>query len=401
MRGPRGGAAVLLELVRSGAGAVMLHPLRSAVTVLCVLAIVLPYVVGVGLSRGLRDEIESAVETGPDLHVTGVRFGRPAPTPLTAAALLEAIPGVTSVAARIVGEARIGVKSEPVVVIGTRSKGESLDLVEGRLFREGPSGEVIVGQELARRLGLKVGDVIPPFYRNPSGERLTTVVGIFGSDAPLWTAHAMVTSLKTAALIFAEPDAVTEWLVSCPASFHEPVADQIRRLPTLAPDGALPIRARVSTRGDIKARFFRRSLARETLFQLPLLVAIAVGLPLVLVTSGAGLVERRREAGLLRSVGWSTDALLFRSLVESVLIALIGASIAVIVAAVWLRWFGGAGIAPVLLPGADRVPGFRVPWRLTGAPVALAFALAVLIVGPGSLFSTWRAASAPPARTMR
>ena len=78
----RGGRRVFLAIARSGAGAVALHPLRSVVTVVSVIAIVLPYVVGIGVSDGLRAEIEEAVRLGPDLHVTGERFGRPVPLPL-------------------------------------------------------------------------------------------------------------------------------------------------------------------------------------------------------------------------------------------------------------------------------------------------------------------------------
>lgn len=400
----RGPAAAFLAVVRSGAGAVALHPLRSATTAGCVAAIVLPWCVGQGISGGLRDEIEDAVRLGPDVHVTGTRFGRPAPIPAAAALRLRAVPGVTEVVPRVVGELRVGVRDEGAVVVGVPagSVPGSLRVVEGRLFADGAPGEVVLGSEVAARLGAKSGDVLPPMHRNEAGERTLRVVGVFRSDGPLWQSHAILASLETAGSLFAERDAVTEFLVRCPANYREPVAAKIRAMESLGPAGAVPpIRPRASTRDDVEALLLRRALDRETLFQLPLVLAFALGVPLVLVASGVGLVERRREAGILRAVGWSQDALLLRALAESLLLALLGAAVAVLLSFAWLRLLDGAGIAPVLLPGADRVPAFRVPWRLAPETALVALAVSVAIVAAGTLPSTWRFATTPPAEAMR
>jgi ABC-type lipoprotein release transport system permease subunit len=290
------------------------------------------------------------------------------------------------------------------VVVGVPAAGlpAAIQCVEGRLYADGAQGELVVGSELATRLGLRVNDVLPPFYRNEAGEKTSRVVGIFRSDGPLWQAHVVFASLATAASVFAEEDAVTAFLVHCPETYREPVAERIRTLGSLGRAGERPpLRPKVSTRDDLQALLLRRVLDRETLLQLPFILAFAMGVPLVLVTSGAGLVERRREAGLLRAVGWSADALLFRSLVESAILALLGGAIAVLLAFAWLELLNGAGIAPVLLPGAGRIPGFRVPWRLDAVPVVLAFLVSVVMVAAGSLHGTWRAAAARPAEAMR
>ena len=61
----------LAEVSRSGVDAVLLHPLRNAVTALCVTALLLPYVTGVAVARGLLDQaeehlIQAAELTGGD-----------------------------------------------------------------------------------------------------------------------------------------------------------------------------------------------------------------------------------------------------------------------------------------------------------------------------------------------
>jgi ABC-type lipoprotein release transport system permease subunit len=344
------------------------------------------------------------VRAGPDLHVTGLRFGRTAAMPLEAVELVAAIPGVAAVVPRVVGELNIGARGDSAVVVGIAAAGldPSLEFIEGRPFADGATNELVLGSDLAERLKLGVGDAVPPFYRNDRGERVSHVVGVFRSDAPLWQSHLMFVSLETAAALFDEPGMVTELLVSCPETFQKPVAERLRGLRSLDPRPNAPaVRARVAARGDVEAMLLRRVLDRETLFHLPFVVAFALGIGIVLVTSGAGLVERRRETGLLRAMGWSRDALLLRALVESAVLAVASASTAILLAFLWLRLLGGAGLAPVLLPGAQRLPASGVPWTLTPVPALLAVLVATVLVAAGTLYSTWRATSAPPAEAMR
>ncbi len=400
----RGALRVVAAIARSGASAVSLHRLRTVSTVLCVVAIVLPYVVGSGIAAGLRADMVAAVDAGPDLHVTTLRFGRPAPMPESAIAVVADLPGVTSVVPRVVAETQLGTRGESAVVVGVPrdSLPAHVSVMDGRLFAPNAPNELVMGHDLAARLGLKVGDAVPPFYRNESGERVSRVVGVFGAGAPLWASQVIFTSIETAQTISAEESAVTSLLVTCQPNYRDAVAERLRALPTLGPPGIRPaLRARVTTRDDLYALLARRLLDRETLFQLPFILAFAIGIPLVLVTSGVGLAERRREAGLLRAVGWSVDALLLRSLVEGALLTLIGTSLSVLIAFVWLDLANGAGIAPVLLPGAARMPGFRVPWQMLPIPALLGLAVTSVLVFAGSTWSTWRAATAPPAEAMR
>jgi len=69
--------------------------------------------------------------------------------------------------------------------------------------------------------------------------------------------------------------------------------------------------------------------------------------------------------------------------------------------AFWLVGLNGWGIAAIFLPETGAAPGFDVPFRLTPTPVLLAFLIAFVVVMSGNLYSTWRAAIAPPRRAMR
>jgi ABC-type lipoprotein release transport system permease subunit len=391
-----------LEIARTGLTSLLLHPQRALVTVACLVAVLLPYLVGLGLSRGIQDEAEAAVRFGADLYVTGEQFGRPVPVPLAAAAEVRKIPGVTAVVPRIVGRIELGRERLGAVVVGVPVSDfpPGLECVEGRLYRGGNRNELVLGSELARRLNLKVGDLLPPFYRSRSGERVSEVVGVFRSDVALWQARLVVTSFETAAHLFDQPDLATDLLVSCRPGYQEDVERVIRRNVVLSLPGG-PARPRVVAREELAALLPRGLVHREGVFTLLFVLAFAVGILVVLVTSGFGLSERRREIAILKATGWQTDELLLRSLAESFLLGLAGASLAVVLAFAWLKGLNGYWIAGVFLAGVDAAPGFRVPFRLTPVPALLAFLIAFVVVLSGSLYATWRAATAPPREAIR
>ena len=55
---------------------VLLHRLRSLVCIVALVAVILPYLVGLGLARGIEAEAEASAHFGADLYLSGVQLGR-------------------------------------------------------------------------------------------------------------------------------------------------------------------------------------------------------------------------------------------------------------------------------------------------------------------------------------
>jgi ABC-type antimicrobial peptide transport system permease subunit len=163
----------------------------------------------------------------------------------------------------------------------------------------------------------------------------------------------------------------------------------------------LGARAQVIAKEDLNVLLPRGLLHREGIFNLHFVLAFAVGIPVILVTSGSGLSERRREIGILKATGWQTDEILLRSTVECFLLSVTGASISLLLAFVWLKWLNGYFVASIFLAGIDRAPGFEIPFRLTPLPALLSFLIAYAVVMSGTLYSSWRAATVSPSEAMR
>src|SRR3712207_3671173 len=108
----------LLDISLTGLAAVRLHPLRSLASFTALAAVLLPYLAGLALSKGLEAEAEASARFGADLYVTGSQFGRPVPIPLEAVPQVRRIDGVTGVIPRVVGEVVLGKDRVPAVLVG-------------------------------------------------------------------------------------------------------------------------------------------------------------------------------------------------------------------------------------------------------------------------------------------
>jgi ABC-type lipoprotein release transport system permease subunit len=394
----------LLEISQTGLTAVFLHPLRSAATVAAVVAVLLPYLVGLGLSEGVRAQAEESARSGADLYVAGSQFGRTVPLPLEAAAQVRRIDGVTEVVPRIVGEVVLGKEREHAVLVGLPPEHFPAwaDCVEGELPHQGGPNEFVMGTTLARRLGLKVGSALPPFYRNDRGERTSRVVGLFKADCPLWQARLILTTFDAAAAVFDQPGLATDLLVTCRPGYQAAVSRAVEQGVSFPDkDGRGGVRARTTAREDLLALLPQGLLHREGVFNLLFVLAFTAGALVVLVTSGLGSAERRRDVAILKATGWQTDEILLRSLSESLALSLAAACLSLLLAWAWLRLFNGYGIAGVFLAGVDAAPDFPPPFRLTPVPALLGFVLSFVVVLSGALYSSWRAATAPPREAMR
>src|SRR5438132_1537899 len=112
----------LVDVALTGVSSIRLHPLRSLVSVIALVVVLVPFLVGLAVSKGIEAEAEMSARFGADLYVRGVQFGRPVPVPLEAAAQVRRLDGVTAVVPRIVGEVVLGKEQVPAVLVGMDPK---------------------------------------------------------------------------------------------------------------------------------------------------------------------------------------------------------------------------------------------------------------------------------------
>src|SRR5205807_2334267 len=101
---------------------------------------------------------------------------------------------------------------------------------------------------------------------------------------------------------------------------EQQVRTEIRRSISIGTSDSNP-RIQVTSRSDVFDTVQSGPQRREGVLTLFSVFAFAVAILVILVTSGIGLKERRREIGILKATGWQTDELILRSAVEGILLA--------------------------------------------------------------------------------
>ncbi|MGO9109660.1 MAG: ABC transporter permease [Thermoguttaceae bacterium] len=396
---------VFLNLLLAAAANLARYPLRSVVIVVCLVAICGPFVTGIAISEGVRAEAAMSVQEGPDLYLTLDQFGRNGPVPLRYLVEFRSSPHITSVVPRIVGRASVFAapseteKTDPELVVILGLESGRMDLapwgLEGAPSRMLSGGEVVIGSALATHFGLHLGDelrvqvadVTTPFR----------IAAIFPPSASIWSAQLVCMNLDDAGKLFQLPGYASDFLIYCRPG---PGNIQAVRQDTLTILGDIPYRLQTKT-GEVASYVDKGFRNQQGIFTVFFLAAFAVGIPSLLIASGLGLSERRREIGICKAVGWKTTDVMLMVTFEQILLSAIAACLAFLVSYFWVRVFNGALVAQFFISELGSLAAFPVPARFGFAPWAMSLLLCLTITLSGGLFTTWRLAARLPADCIR
>ena len=357
------------------------HPLRLWVTVGCLVAVVTPFLVGLAILEGVREEARRSVDEGPDLLVTGYEHGRNASIAADLVARARAIPQVARARGRIVG--RCYVDERLLTLVG---------LEDG----EAPAkGEVWLGSSVAAELGLAVGAKLAVADLQQLDLKVTKVLP---PESGLASSRIAVCALADAQTLYATPGRISDlqvWTKNDAQITTDPalmVAFQLRLT-------GLPLR--IQTKKLVRDYVDRGFTLKGGTFLALQVVALAVVIPAILVTSGFGMSTRRREVALMKLVGFSVLDLLEMAAWEVLVLAVLSAGLAFALAWVWLRPLKGALVASFFIAELEQGPLALVPAVFQPMPLGVAFALCLLLLASGVIVTTWRAATASPAEVLR
>jgi len=320
-----------------------------------------------------------------------------------------------------VAEAAPYVSSEVLVSVGSRATGAMLKgvqpqhearlakhIIKGRFLKgNGSPFEAVIGKDLARMLGVSVGDQIrlitPTPGIGPSGAaprmRAFTVVGIFDSGFYEYDVGLILTTMQAVQRLNRLGDAITG--ISVFLHDRDKAAQVAQLARTIMPAGAW------ITDWQHRHRSFFRALNMERVVMgiiLSLIVLVAVFnmvASLVMV-----VMERRKEIAILKTVGATHASVMRIFLMMGMLLGglgtLAGAVFGLLLA--WklgdmLAWFErvtGVTILPANVYYIDHVPSIIDPVSVSIVVVGSL----VMTIG-ATFYPAWRAANVPPADALR
>jgi putative ABC transport system permease protein len=293
---------------------------------------------------------------------------------------LRQIDGVADVASSLVDTVAFEDKNlASVLVNGWEPESllfRGIRILDGRPLRKGDDHAVLLGRVLALNLGKKVGDSL-----DVSGEKFE-VVGTFESES-VFENGALIMPIPTLQKMMGREGQATGLVITAKSS-DPAYLDALRHRIEKEVSGVAVTPARDYVVADTQIRL-SRAMAWTTAA-----VAMILGAIGMLNTMLMSIFERTREIGILRAVGWRRWRVLALILGESLMIALAGTILGVVLAVLGLR-------ALTLSPTAR---GFIEP-DIPPAVLLIALAMGVGLSLLGGLYPAARAAAMDPTEALR
>lgn len=375
--------AVHRELFNLALESLVRHSGRTVVTVLCLVAVLVPFLTATALLEGVRRQAHQVIAEGPDLFVTGYEFGRNASIPQSVLDMARSLSG-TNARGRITG--RTYVKDVLLTLIG----------VSGTHDEPAPRhGEVWLGASAAKSLGVSVGSHVT-FEEMVTLE--LTVARILPSSSPLGLSQGAIMPLESAQTLFAVPGRLTEvqiWLEAGDAVRQNRVLDAAFKLRQTG------VPMRIQTRPMVEGYVDRGLSVRGGTFQALFMVALALAIPALMVTGGFGMSTRRREVALFKALGFSIVDVLEVSFWETLVMGGTAAGLALVVSWTWVHGLDGYPVASFFVSGLEHGWPDRLPAHFLPLPFLVSMITSWILIGAGSLSTSYRAARTLPAEVMR
>jgi putative ABC transport system permease protein len=305
----------------------------------------------------------------------------------TAARLAE-IPGVAGVDASLTemvslgGGHLIGIPLRGLAPNGFEVA--QLPLVSGRKLTAEDHGVALIGKGIA--------DSLPNRDARQIEVEGTTfqVVGVFDADNP-YDANTVVTPLDDVQKLLGRPGVISEFQLRVrPSVRSDPAIQELcRSIESLQDEARQPL--------GLKALSTRQFVNSATEVKLggamawaTSTIVLSLSLLGMLNTMLMSVVERTREIGVLRAIGWSRRRVMRMVLGESLIISLISATIGM--AAAW-----------ALIQFLSRWPttSLLVPPDLSVAAFTIGFAAVIVAGVAGTFYPAFHAASIPPTEALR
>jgi putative ABC transport system permease protein len=306
--------------------------------------------------------------------------------------LIEQMPGVRAVAPRLafsglvsLGETTlsfIGEGAEPARE-GAFDRGVVITAGEA-LSADDPEG-IVVGQGLARNLGLKVGDTVVLLVNKRGGGISAAEVrvrGFFSTVTKAFDDSALRVPLAVAQRLL-RVEGAHVWVL---------VLDDTARTPAVLATLATALKGK-----DLElvpwtelADFYNKTVdlfSRQVLV-MKLIIAVIIVLS-ISNTMTMSVLERTGEIGTAMALGVRRAGILRQFVTEGVLIGTLGGVLGVLLGVVLALAISGVGIPMPPPPGMGR--GFVGEIRITGGLVVDAVVLALATTLLASLYPAWKA----------
>lgn len=271
-------------------------------------------------------------------------------------------------------------------------------IVQGRFLHPEDRDAILIGQGMAERLQVQVGDRVNLIGRRKNEamrQHTMTIVGVYNLGAPEIEKGIVYLPLADAQTLYNLRDQATEAVI-----FLQKVGGEERLMTTLQRDlPSYEVDTWKTLRPEI-TQTMQTKLAVTTFFGIVILLIAGIGiLNLMLMAS----FERTREMGVLAALGMKGRQIMGLFLLEGALIGVVGAVIGCTVGGLLIWWVGRVGISfagTSNLGEIGALMGDRIYPAISLGDLLGRGALVVVITALASLYPAWQASRREPAAAL-
>src|SRR5436190_396716 len=303
-------------------------------------------------------------------------------------ARLKRVPGVDDVDGSLTEMVSVG----NAILIGIPMRGlapdgftiEKLPIGEGRALQPHDQGVVIIGNGIAATLGKKPGDSL-----DVEGKQFQ-IVGTIQAGNP-FDANCIIAPVGDVQTLMGRPGTISEFQVRAAKSVRDDAALQsvCLAIEALQDDRRQPLGLKAQSTHQFVSNATEAKLGAASAWAITAIVVV-LSFASILNTMLMSVIERTKELGILRAVGWKRSRVLRMILGESAAISLAGAIVGSVFS--WVL---------VLILSAWPRTTLLVPATISVAALIRGFAVAILAGIAGALYPAIHAASVPPIESLR
>ncbi|MDX9743994.1 MAG: FtsX-like permease family protein [Arcobacteraceae bacterium] len=340
------------------------------------------------ISNGLKKELLNTVDILPEITIQKLQGGRTTNIEQNRVDELLQINGISYANGRVWGYYYFANKDVYFTLIGIDQFEEqykqNFEDVTKKYHFDALKNGAIVGDGVLKILKESFFDDSFNFIK-PNGDiKEVQILGTFGRDTTLETNDVILLPKEVVYEIFDLNQTLATDIVVNVENIEEieTIALKIR---TMFPD------CKVYTKDDLKRSYEEMFHYKGGLF-LALFIVCLFSFFMIIYDKSSGLnSEEKREIGILKAVGWSTNDILKWKFYEGVIISLSAFLLGFIFSFFYVYILKAPYLKDLFLGTSSLKPDFNIPFELNLPLVAIVFFICIPIYIAATIFPSWRA----------
>jgi ABC-type lipoprotein release transport system permease subunit len=345
------------------------------------------------LTNGLRKEAILVLQDVPELWIQKISGGRLQPISKNLIDSLQNIRGVAKVYQRIWGYMPESSTGAVFTVMGIADSITEIPFIQNNFSKPLADDEVLVGSGLLTLRNLQIGDYLSLSDLADSIQNFK-IVGSFEAKADILTKDLLVFNVKKArSLLDLSPDQATD------------IALKIRNLDEVDNignkiDNRFPF-LRVVSKQQLTATYTTLFSWRGGLLLYGSLMTLLAFMILIYDRASSLGLQERKELGILKSVGWGINHVLWLKISEAIIISFTATFVGLLLGYGHIFFFDASLLKPFMAGWSVLYPSFYFPISVEISDILLLVLLSIVPYLTVAIIPAWLAAITDPAEVMR